>query len=30
VLEGQNVLLVRGGVPGPNGGYLIVRKAIKK
>jgi len=30
VLEGQNVLLVRGGVPGPNGGYLVVRKALKK
>ncbi|MHC4941206.1 MAG: 50S ribosomal protein L3 [Planctomycetota bacterium] len=30
MLEGQNVLLVRGGVPGPNGGYLVIRKAIKK
>jgi large subunit ribosomal protein L3 len=30
VLEGQNVLLVRGGVPGPNGGYLVIRKALKK
>jgi len=30
ILEGQNVLLVRGGIPGPNGGYVIVRRAIKK
>ncbi|MEM8882941.1 MAG: 50S ribosomal protein L3, partial [Planctomycetota bacterium] len=30
LMEGQNVLLVRGGVPGPNGGYLVVRTAIKK
>ena len=27
VLPEQNLLLVRGGVPGPNGGYLIIRKA---
>ncbi len=26
----DNVLLVRGAVPGPVGGYIIVRKAIKK
>lgn len=26
----QNVILVRGAVPGPNGGLVIVRKAIKK
>jgi len=26
----DNVILVRGAVPGPNGGLLIVRKAIKK
>ena len=30
VLPEQNLLLVRGGVPGPNGGYLIIRKALKK
>jgi len=29
-LPEQNVLLVRGAVPGPNGGYLIVRTALKK
>jgi len=26
----QNLILVRGAVPGPNGGMVIVRKAIKK
>ncbi len=26
----QNVILVRGAVPGPNGGLVIVRKSIKK
>jgi large subunit ribosomal protein L3 len=26
----QNLILVRGAVPGPNGGLVIVRKAIKK
>lgn len=26
----QNVILVRGAVPGPNGGLVLVRKAIKK
>jgi len=30
VLPEQNVLLIRGGLPGPNGGYLVVRKAIKR
>ena len=30
VMEGQNVLLVRGGIPGPNGGYVVIRKALKK
>ncbi|MHC4340543.1 MAG: 50S ribosomal protein L3 [Planctomycetota bacterium] len=30
VLPEQNVLLIRGAVPGPNGGYLVIRKAIKK
>ena len=26
----QNVILIRGAVPGPNGGYLVIRKAIKR
>lgn len=26
----DNVILVRGAVPGPNGGLLIIRKALKK
>ena len=26
----QNLILVRGAVPGPNGGMIIVRKAVKK
>ena len=26
----QNLLLIRGAVPGPNGGYLLIRKALKK
>jgi large subunit ribosomal protein L3 len=30
VLPEQNVLLIRGGLPGPNGGYLVVRKSIKR
>jgi large subunit ribosomal protein L3 len=30
VLPDQNVILVRGAVPGPNGGYVIVRKALKR
>jgi len=30
VLPEQNVLLVRGAVPGPNGGFLLVRKSLKK
>jgi large subunit ribosomal protein L3 len=30
VLPDQNVLLVRGAVPGPNGGFVVIRKAIKK
>ncbi len=24
----QDLMLVRGGVPGPNGGYVMVRKAV--
>ena len=30
VMADQSVLLIRGAVPGPNGGYLVIRKAIKK
>jgi large subunit ribosomal protein L3 len=30
VLPDQNVILVRGAVPGPNGGYVILRKALKR
>ncbi len=30
VREEDNVLLVRGSVPGPNGGVVLVRKALKK
>ena len=30
VLPEQNLLLIRGAVPGPNGGYLVIRKALKK
>ena len=30
ILADQNVLLIRGAIPGPNGGYVVVRKAIKK
>ena len=26
----KNLLYIRGGVPGPNGGFVIVRKAVKK
>lgn len=26
----RNLLFVKGGVPGPNGGYVTVRKAVKK
>ena len=26
----RNLLLIRGAVPGPNGGYLVIRKALKK
>jgi large subunit ribosomal protein L3 len=25
----ENVLLIKGAVPGPNGGYVIVRRAKK-
>jgi large subunit ribosomal protein L3 len=30
VLPEQNVILLRGAVPGPNGGFLVIRKAIKR
>lgn len=30
VLEDEGLLLVRGGVPGPNGGMVMVRKAVKR
>jgi ribosomal protein L3 len=29
VREDDNIILVRGAVPGPNGGYVIVRRARK-
>lgn len=30
ILEGQDVLLVKGAIPGPNGGYVVLRKSLKK
>ena len=30
VREDDNVILVKGSVPGPNGGVVLVRKAVKK
>ena len=30
IMDEQNILLVRGAIPGPNGGYVVVRKALKK
>jgi large subunit ribosomal protein L3 len=30
VVPDQNVILLRGAVPGPNGGYVILRKALKR
>lgn len=30
VREDDGLLLVKGAVPGPNGGYLVIRKAVKK
>ena len=30
VMTDDNILLIRGGIPGPNGGLVLVRKAIKK
>ncbi|MDH3590837.1 MAG: 50S ribosomal protein L3 [Planctomycetota bacterium] len=30
LLPEQNVILVRGAIPGPNGGFVMLRKAIKR
>jgi large subunit ribosomal protein L3 len=30
VIKDKNLLLIKGAVPGANGGYLVIRKAIKK
>ena len=30
VMADENVLLVRGAIPGPNGGMVIVKQAVKK
>jgi large subunit ribosomal protein L3 len=30
VIKDKNLLLITGAVPGANGGYLVIRKAIKK
>jgi large subunit ribosomal protein L3 len=30
VREAENLLLVKGAVPGPNGGIVVIRKAVKK
>ncbi|HOE26714.1 MAG TPA: 50S ribosomal protein L3 [bacterium] len=30
VLEDKNLLLIGGAVPGANGGYIVIRKAVKK
>ena len=30
VIPEQNLILIRGAVPGPNSGYLVIRKALKK
>jgi large subunit ribosomal protein L3 len=30
VVPEQNVILIRGAIPGPNGGYVIVRRALKR
>jgi len=30
VIPEQNVILVRGAVPGPNGGYVVLRRALKR
>lgn len=30
VLQDKNLILVRGAVPGANGGYVIIKKAVKK
>ena len=30
ILADQNIMLVRGAIPGPNGGYVMIRQALKK
>jgi large subunit ribosomal protein L3 len=30
VIKEKNILLIRGALPGANGGYLVIRKAIKR
>jgi large subunit ribosomal protein L3 len=30
VREADNLILVKGAVPGPNGGIVVIRKAVKK
>lgn len=30
LLPDQNILLLRGAVPGPNGGFVVLRKALKR
>jgi len=30
ILPEQNAILIRGGVPGPDGGYLTIKKALKR
>ncbi len=30
IIKEKNLLLIKGAVPGANGGYLIIRKAVKK
>jgi large subunit ribosomal protein L3 len=30
VIPEQNVILVRGAIPGPNGGYVLMRRALKR
>jgi large subunit ribosomal protein L3 len=30
VLADQNILLIRGAIPGPNGGYVVIRTSLKR
>jgi large subunit ribosomal protein L3 len=30
VIPEENLLLLKGAVPGPSNGYIVVRKALKK